>query len=135
MALITLIAIKNTIFFVFIFFRNDILNKPPVNGTQIGWDVFMDLATDNGTIHFDDLDLQTITADFSNFNFAFSKAAMTVTGIELQGIFVIFGFAFFHVKTQRKVMSLFRDFLQGFSPLYLPDCLQNAITFFLFGLC
>ena len=41
---------------------------------------------------------------------------------------------FSNVKIQRKVVSLFRDFLEG-SPPYLPDCLQNAITFFLFGLC
>ena len=40
-----------------------------------------------------------------------------------------------NVKTQRKVMSLFRDFLQCSPPPSLPDCLQNAITFFLFGLC
>ena len=40
-----------------------------------------------------------------------------------------------YIKTQRKVVSLFRDFLEGFSPPHLPDCLQNAITFFLFGLC
>ena len=38
-----------------------------------------------------------------------------------------------HIKTQRNVMSIFRDFLQG-SP-YLPDYLQNAINFFVFGLC
>ena len=37
---------------------------------------------------------------------------------------------FEHNKTQRKVMSLFRDFLEGSPPPHLPDCLQNAITFF-----
>ena len=45
------------------------------------------------------------------------------------------GKVFFHVKTQRKVMSLFWDFLQCFPPPPLPDCLKNSITFFLFGLC
>ena len=42
----------------------------------------------------------------------------------------------YQVKTQRKVMSLFRDFLQGFSSTHhLRSCLQNNIAFFLFGFC
>ena len=39
-----------------------------------------------------------------------------------------------HIKTQRKVVPLFRDFLWCFTPL-LWRCLQNAISLFLFGFC
>ena len=70
--------------------RDDLLNKSPMgeNSTEIGWNILMNLVTDNGSISIPIPLMDPTVVDFSSIpQLPFETASITPKSVLLEGTF------------------------------------------------